>query len=479
MTKFNQQRRLEDQHIAEKQLHGTKSAKKHALKAAAAKTSPFAEASLLPSSSIPSPPFDVIGSRVPRQQRTHATYRKDSDTLPSADRSHTLSPTRSPARHHAHTSAAPAESTVGSDNGKSKQGSLESGKHDTQHASSSMSRQKPCVGPKARPEAQASVELMLQANAVLEELDRLQAAEAAATAATTSETAAAAAAATAVTTDATVTQTAEPGSPPASSGGTPASPAVTHVRTASPQQQISLPERRRHSTQSMLRRDGETGAGLQQRASSVPAQQDLGSCTSAYSLSQTEDQLRKACQLDTPSTDHKQHDSSSQHQHAKPQLHSPKAEQAAGTSDGDVGMYRQPELGHDSLPAKAVPMTEAASPQAVSASRSQPCSRPRSVSPGKPAHTSPMPTAAAAAGASPDHALSVKQRAGRAEDLGSCTVLRQPWPVPKSAARSLLEHASPELQPAASDPAATTAAQVISGWKLAPRAKSSPPGDCI
>lgn len=478
MTKFNQQRRLEDQHIAEKQLHGTKSAKKHAFKAAAAKTSPFAEAPLLPSSSIPSPPFDVIGSRVPRQQRTHATYRKDSDPLPSADRSHTLSPTRSPTRHHANASAAPAESTVGSGNGKSKQGSLESGKQDTQHASSSMARQKPSVGPKARPEAQASVELMLQANAVLEELDRLQAAEAAATAATPSETAAAAAAA-AVTTDATVTQTAEPGSPPASSGGTPASPAVTHVRTASPQQQTILSERRRHSTQSMLRREGEAGAGLQQRASSVAAQQDLGSCTSAYSLSHTEDQLRKACQLDTPSTDHKQRDSSSQHQHPKPQLHSPRAEQAAGTSDGDVGMYRQPELGHDSLPAKVVPVTEAASPRAVSASRSQPCSRPRSVSPGEPAHASPMPTAAAAAGTAPDHALSIGQRAGRAEDLGSFTVPRQSWPVPKSAARSLLEQASPELQPAASDPAATTAAHVISGWKLAPRAKSSPPGDCI
>ena len=437
---------------------------KHVFKAAAAKTSSFAEASLLPSSSIPSPPFDVIGSRVPRQQRTRATYRKDSDPLPSADRSHTLSPTRSPARHRASASAAPAESTVGSDNGKSKQGSLESAKHDTQLASSSMSRQKPCVGPKARPEAQASVELMLQANAVLEELDRLQAAEAAATAATTSETAAAAAATAAVTTDATVTETAEPGSPPASSGGTPASPAVMHVHTASPQQQISLPERRRHS---MLRREGEAGAGLQQRASSVPAQQDLGSCTSAYSLSQTEDQLRKACQLDTPSTGHKQQDSSSQHQHAKPHLYSFRAEQAAGTPDIDLGVYRQPELGHDSLSARVMPVTEVASPRAVSASRSQPFSRPRSVSPDEPAHASPLPTAAAAAGASPDHALSVKQRAGRSEDLGSFTVLRQSWPVPKLAARSLLEQASPELQLAASDPAATTAAHVISGWKLA------------
>ncbi len=166
MTKFNQQRRLEDQRIAEKQLHGIKSPKKHVPKPATARTSPFSDACCLsPASDSPSPPFDVIGSKVPRQQRTHATYRKDSDALPSAERSHTLSPAHSapPKCNRNAPPATPAASTVGSDNGKSKQGSARKG---TQRATSSASRPKPF----ARPGAQASAELMLQANAVLEEL---------------------------------------------------------------------------------------------------------------------------------------------------------------------------------------------------------------------------------------------------------------------------------------------------------------------
>ncbi|KAL0054870.1 hypothetical protein WJX82_003576 [Trebouxia sp. C0006] len=157
MTKFNQQRRLEEQHIAEKHT-----AKKHTAKPATAKYSPFSNAGVSPASKSFSPPFDVIGSKIPRQQRTHATYRKDSDPLPSAERSQTVSPARSPTGRRTHTAHAPAESTVGSDNGKSKQGPLGSSKKSGHRAASIASRPKLSTGPTARPEAQEQASPELQ-----------------------------------------------------------------------------------------------------------------------------------------------------------------------------------------------------------------------------------------------------------------------------------------------------------------------------
>ncbi len=467
MTKFNQQRRLEEQHIAEKHLQGIKSPKKHTAKPATAKYSPFSNAGVSPACKSLSPPFDVIGSKIPRQQRTHATYRKDSDPLPSAERSHTVSPARSPTGRRNHTAPAPAGSTVGSDNGKSKQGSLGSSKKSGPRAASIASRPaKLSVGPTARPEAQISAELMLQANAVLEELDRVQAAEAAATAATTSAAAAAAA-----TTDASVTQSAASDSPGASSQGTPASPLPTsrgQVCSAGPHQQARLSEGQ-HSMQSMQGGQSRPEARLQRRASSVPVQQDVGTSTSAYSLSQTESQLFQACHLDTPTTDLKQPSSVRQLPNLNPG-------QAAGRSASDPGKSKVHTIGHSSTFAMTKPLSEAASPRLVSVSRTNSWSPPTSVSPAEQARLSPeaaaVAAAAAEAGMSPDLALPVQLQADRPKDQASFSV---PRPLVKAVTSSLQEQASPELQQAASDPAAAPSPKVA--LKVISRARSSPPGD--
>ncbi len=458
MTKFNQQRRLEEQHIAEKHT-----AKKHTAKPATAKYSPFSNAGVSPASKSFSPPFDVIGSKIPRQQRTHATYRKDSDPLPSAERSQTVSPARSPTGRRTHTAHAPAESTVGSDNGKSKQGPLGSSKKSGHRAASIASRPKLSTGPTARPEAQVSAELMLQANAVLEELDRVQAAEAAATAATTSAAAAAAA-----TTDASVTQSAASDSPGASSQGTPASPLPTsrgQESSAGPQQQARL-SKQQHSMQGGQSRPE---ARLQRRASSVPVQQDVGTSTSAYSLSHTESQIFQACHLDTPITDLKQPSSVRQLPNFSPG-------QAAGRSASDPGKSKVHTIGHDITLALNKPLSETASPRLVSVSRTNSWSPPTSLSPAEQAGLSPeaaAAAAAAAAGISPDLALPVQLQADRPKDQASFSV---PRPLVKSVTSSLQEQASPELQQAASDPAAAPSPKAA--LKVISRARSSPPGDC-
>ena len=466
MTKFNQQRRLEEQHIAEKHLQGIKSPKKHTAKLATARSSPFSNAGVSPASKSLSPPFDVIGSKIPRQQRTHATYRKDSDPLPSAERSQTVSLARSPTGRRTHTAPAPAQSTVGSDNGKSKQGSLGSSKKSGQRAASIASRPKLSTGPTARPEAQVSAELMLQANAVLEELDRVQAAEAAATAATTSAAAAAAA-----TTDASVTQSAMSDSPGPSSQGTPASPLPTsrgQVCSAGPQQHACLSEGQ-HSVHSMQGRQSRPEARLHRRASSMPVQQDVGSSTSAYSLSQTESQIRQACRLDTPMTDLKQPSLVRQLPNLSP-------DQAAGRSVSDPGKPRVHTIGHGSTFAMNKLLSEAASPRLASVSRTNSWSPPTSVTPAEQAHLSPeaaVAAAAAAAGMSPDVALALQLQADRPKDQASFSV---PRPLVKSVTRSLQEQASPELQQAASDPADALGPKAA--LRVISRAKSSPPGDC-
>ena len=459
MTKFNQHRRLEEQHIAEKHLQGIKSPKKHTAKPATAKYSPFSNAGVSPASKSLSPPFDVIGSRIPRQQRTHATYRKDSDPLPSADRSQTVSPARSPTGRRTHTAHAPAESTVGSDNGKSKQGSLGSSKKSGLHAASIASRPKLSTGPTARPEAQVSAELMLQANAVLEELDRVQAAEAAATAATTSAAAAAA------TTDASVTQSAASDSPGASSQGTPASPLPTsrgQVCPAGPQQQARLSEQQ-HSMQSMQGGQIRPEARLQRRASSVPVQQDLGSSTSAYSLSQTESQLFQACHLDTPTTDLKQPSSVRQ-------LPTLGLDQAASRSVSDPGKSKVHIIGHGSTSGPNKHVYKAALPRLASVSRTNSWSPPNSGSPAEQARLSPE--AAAAAGMSAEVAHALQLQADRPKDQASFSV---PRPLVMSVTSSLQEQASPELQQAAADPSAAPSPKTA--LKIISRARSSPPGD--
>ncbi|DBA74252.1 TPA: hypothetical protein ACH3X1_011039 [Trebouxia sp. C0004] len=462
MTKFNQQRRLEEQHIAEKHLQGIRSPKKHTAKPATAKSSPFSNAGVSPASKSLAPPFDVIGSKIPRQQRTHATYRKDSDPLSSAERCQTVSPPRSPTGRRTHTAPAPAESTVGSDNGKSKQGSLGSSKKSGQRAASIASRPKLSLGPTVRPEAQVSAELMLQANAVLEEFDRVQAAEAAATAATT------AAAAAAATTDASVIQSAASDSLGASSQGTPASslpPSRGQVRSEGPQQQACLSEGQ-HSMESMQGGQSRPEARLQRRASSLPVQQDVGSSTSAYSLSQTESQIRQACHLDSPTTDLKQPS-------LMRQLPSLSPDQAASRSVSDPDKPRVLTLGHGSTSATNKQVSEAASPQLVSVSRINSWFPPTSVSPAEQARLSPEAAvaAAAAAGDSSAPALLLQLQAGRLKDLASFSV---PRPLVQSVSRSLQEQASPELQQAASEPAAAPSPKAA--LKIISRAKSSPPG---
>ena len=299
MTKFNQQRRLEDRHIAEKH-HVVKSPRKGPpAKITLARASHASSTSHSPSShSRGSPAFDVISSKIPRQQRTHAIYRRDSDPTSSAGPSpHRQPPLKSPSPNRDSTAGqqAKAQRSLGSDNGICNQGSLDSAKQQVQQ----LFKPKPRRSPSAHSQARASAELMLQANAVLQELDHslLQAAEAA------SAEVAAAAARSASQHD----STAVPRRPvsPSPQANSPPSPLVPRVASsASPRVHV----------QSQQQKSGrlELGSGfppgpspqpLQHRSFSMPAQQVTHPPSSIHTLSHSLAQLRQACVVDRDDTD--------------------------------------------------------------------------------------------------------------------------------------------------------------------------------
>ena len=457
MTKFNQQRRLEDQHMAETQLHSIKSPKKHTARPATAKTSSFSDASKSTASGNDQPPFDVITSKVPRQQRTHATYRKDSDTLPAANRSQSLVPAQPPRSRSSHDSA-----------GNSK-GFMRAAGLEAPHATSVASRPKPSASPACRPEAHSAVELMLHANAVLKELDRVQAAEAA--------TALATAAAVATADDV------QPASPTESSTGVAASPCLAARHVPSPtsdcptrrtQQQQSM-----HSMHSMPRKDSnadaergfQVGDTSQQHASSLPVQPGIGSSTNVYSLPQVEPESHTACHLEAPrnSKDLNQPSSSLLHQALTAEAPRTCSEhfRPAPTSDQD----------------KDSPGTEGgrpvASPQFMSAvDRAHTWSNQSSLSPDEPSLSSPKHSPASCTLS--DRTASLASRAEQSFPViaRSFSVPRHNWSVPKCGNTNVPEQAPPELQTVASDPAvpAATANPEVAAMR-AHRAKCSPPGD--
>lgn len=236
-----------------------------------------------------------------------------------------------------------------------------------------------------------------------------------------------------------------------------------------------------HSMQSMpgtahtagVRHSGQPAESPQQRASSVPVQPDRSSSTSAYSLSQTESQIWEACRLDPIGKDHKQASSSTVCQACE--LPSISGRQTAPEL---LSMQRRSpaaKAGSGMAFVDTEAVQEAASPQPVLRSRSQQWPHQRSLSPDEPTYPSPK---AAAAQVSPTPPL--LPRANRAVDLAATRSGSLPphtWCVPKSVSRTTPKQASPELQAAASGPAAGFNAEVLLG--LAPRAMSSPPGNLL
>ena len=269
-----------------------KSPKKQPAKIAAAKPAFRSETPHSPSSSSKCPRFDIISSKVPRQQRTHATYRKDPDTLPSADPSPRKQAASSPSAKGRISAFQPlrAERSLGSNNDASQQASHSSARKLSRRATSALSRPQPLPSSECRPQAQSSAALMLQANAVLEALDHTEATEAVAAAAAASSE---------------QHSKAMPESPvlPSPHPRSPRSPIPPRsVRSASPQRftQSQEPEQTRH-------RPGNAASAwqslsLQHRSLSMPNQIHTASFThslptSPYSLSHSLDQLRQACVL--------------------------------------------------------------------------------------------------------------------------------------------------------------------------------------
>ena len=301
MTKFNQQRRLEDLHIAEKHHVISSPRRGHPVKIAAARTSHASSTSRSPSSpSKGSPGFDVINSKIPRQQRTHTIYRKDSDpsmsSHPSPRQQSLKSP--SPSRDSSAFQPPKAQRSLGSDNGICNQRSHSSVKQQVQQ----LSKPKPRHSPDAQSQARASAELMLQANAVLEELDQslLLAAEAAA-----AEVAASAAR---PFSDSRALPK-PPATLPSPQPTSPRSPLVPRVvSSASPRVHIQsqqLERSREEPGSSPLAGHNPSPQSLRHRCASMPTQQHTDTSSSLYTLSHSLAQLRQACTVDPDPADNR------------------------------------------------------------------------------------------------------------------------------------------------------------------------------
>lgn len=160
MTKFNQARRLEDQHVAQKQLQLARSPERPACKPLTSRQSPKSGGSVSASLEGRQAGFDVIGTKVPRQQRTYATYKK-------GYLAESVSPDL-PAKHQGSQETQPLASVL----------DRSSSDRRVRPHPAAASKQlslihkallKPLLRPKTSP-----VDLMLQANLVLEQLERVQ-----------------------------------------------------------------------------------------------------------------------------------------------------------------------------------------------------------------------------------------------------------------------------------------------------------------
>ena len=247
-----------------------------------------------------SPRFDVINSKIPRQQRTHAIYRRNSDPSSSAGpSSHRQQAVKSPSpnRHSTAGQPAKAQRSLGSDNGICKQHSLDSAKQQVQQ----RFQPKPRRSPNVQSQARASAELMLQANAVLQELDQslLHAAEAA------SAEVAAATAEPATHHDSTaVPKRPVPLSLRATSPHSPVVPRV--VSSASPRIHVQSQQRecgRLGPSSSTPTDPSPQPQPLQRPSFSMPAQQSTHAPSSVHSLSHSLAQLRRACNAGPTHTD--------------------------------------------------------------------------------------------------------------------------------------------------------------------------------
>lgn len=164
MTKFNQARRLEDQHVAQKQILLANSPEHHLYKPQASRQLAKPGASISVAQHKQQARFDVLGSKVPRQPRTLAMYRKE----PAAD---TLSgdlPDNGCDKNdqHQHTGDDMHHSTGRRDKVKQP------------HPHAAVKQHSPRVKALPKPALRCQpnpAELMLQANLVLEQLEKVQA----------------------------------------------------------------------------------------------------------------------------------------------------------------------------------------------------------------------------------------------------------------------------------------------------------------
>lgn len=164
MTKFNQARRLEDQHVAQKQMLLANSPEHHSYKPQASRQLAKLGASISVAQHKQQARFDVLGSKVPRQPRTLAMYRKESaaDIL-SGDLPDNGCDGND---QHQHTS----------DDMNHSAGQGDKVKQPHPHAALKQHSPRVKALPKPALRCQSNpAELMLQANLVLEQLEKVQA----------------------------------------------------------------------------------------------------------------------------------------------------------------------------------------------------------------------------------------------------------------------------------------------------------------
>lgn len=163
MTKFNQARRLEDQHVAQKQLQLTRSPEHVSHKPQLSRHSPKSGASVSAAQDQQQAGFDVLGSKVPRQQRTHATYRKGSTTGSLSDGM----PGTHTSKDWAQDPGSEVEHSAGFSDVPRRSHSCSAGKQ-------SNAATKPLPNPASRCQSDPA-EVMLQAGRVLDQMHHVQA----------------------------------------------------------------------------------------------------------------------------------------------------------------------------------------------------------------------------------------------------------------------------------------------------------------
>lgn len=164
MTKFNQARRLEDQHVAQKQMLLSRPPEKSSHKPQSSRHSPKSGASVSAALKQQQAGFDVLASKVPRQPRTHAMYRKESATEALSDDAPGDASNGNNQTQH---TGSELEHSAGQIDKPSRQITCSAAK---QHSDRVRALPKPALRSQSNP-----AELMLQANLVLEQLEQVQA----------------------------------------------------------------------------------------------------------------------------------------------------------------------------------------------------------------------------------------------------------------------------------------------------------------